>query len=93
MVLSGVAAFAVYFVKSSLDNLILACVFGAVSTMGFNALDCLGAELFPTHLRFVPGSAQLDDDYLKFLAALCTVCHQFALPASAGIPSQNISVP
>ncbi|XP_050688040.1 synaptic vesicle glycoprotein 2A-like isoform X2 [Eriocheir sinensis] len=51
MVLSGVAAFGVYFVKSSLDNLILACIFGAVSTMGFNALDCLGAELFPTHLR------------------------------------------
>ncbi len=53
MVLSGLAAFGVYLVKSSLDNLILACVFGAVSTMGFNALDCLGAELFPTHLRSV----------------------------------------
>lgn len=51
MVLSGFAAFGVYLVKSALDNLILACVFGAVSTMGFNALDCLGAELFPTHLR------------------------------------------
>lgn len=51
MVLSGIAAFGIYFVKSSTDNLILGCVFGAVSTMGFNALDCLGAELFPTHLR------------------------------------------
>ena len=52
MVLSGAAAFGIYFVKSSTDNLILGCVFGAVSTMGFNALDCLGAELFPTHLRY-----------------------------------------
>ncbi|XP_069941047.1 synaptic vesicle glycoprotein 2B-like isoform X3 [Cherax quadricarinatus] len=51
MLLSGVTAFGVYFVKTSTDNIILACVFGAVSTMGFNALDCLGAELFPTHLR------------------------------------------
>ncbi|KAG0720764.1 Synaptic vesicle glycoprotein 2A [Chionoecetes opilio] len=51
MVLSGCAAFGVYLVRSSIDNLILVCVFGAVSTMGFNALDCLGAELFPTHLR------------------------------------------
>ncbi|XP_063848504.1 synaptic vesicle glycoprotein 2B-like isoform X1 [Scylla paramamosain] len=51
MFLSGLAAFGVYLVKSSLDNLILACVFGALCTMGFNALDCLGAELFPTHLR------------------------------------------
>ena len=32
-------------------NLILSCVFGAVSTMGFNSLDCLGIELFPTSLR------------------------------------------
>merc|ERR1719270_1824178 len=32
-------------------NLVISCVFGAVSTMGFNSLDCLGVELFPTHLR------------------------------------------
>jgi len=32
-------------------NLILICLFGAVSTMGFNSLDCLGVELFPTSLR------------------------------------------
>ncbi|KAK4303361.1 hypothetical protein Pmani_024615 [Petrolisthes manimaculis] len=51
MVLSGLAAFAIYFVKSGLHNLIVSCVFGAVATIGFNALDCLGAELFPTHLR------------------------------------------
>lgn len=51
MVLSGGSAFGIYFVKTATDNLILSCVFGAVSTMGFNALDCLGAELFPTHLR------------------------------------------
>lgn len=53
MVLSGGAAFGIYFVKTATDNLILGCIFGAVSTMGFNALDCLGAELFPTHLRYV----------------------------------------
>lgn len=51
MVMSGGAAFGIYFVKTVTDNLILGCIFGAVSTMGFNALDCLGAELFPTHLR------------------------------------------
>jgi len=51
MVLSGASAFLIYVVNSSLMNLILSCVFGAVSTMGFNSLDCLGVELFPTSLR------------------------------------------
>ncbi len=51
MVLSGVSAFFIYLVTSQLTNLIISCVFGAVSTMGFNALDCLSAELFPTELR------------------------------------------
>uniref|UniRef100_A0A6A7G016 Synaptic vesicle glycoprotein 2B n=1 Tax=Hirondellea gigas TaxID=1518452 RepID=A0A6A7G016_9CRUS len=51
MLLSGTSVFGIYFVKSSLSNLLLSCMFGAVSTMGFNALDCLGTELFPTRLR------------------------------------------
>jgi len=51
MVASGLAAFLIWAVRSTVGNLILSCVFGAVSTMGFNALDCLGAELFPTNVR------------------------------------------
>ena len=51
MLLSGCSAFLIYLVNSSTMNLILSCIFGAVSTMGFNSLDCLGIELFPTPLR------------------------------------------
>ena len=51
MVGSGLAAFLIWLVESSTGNLVLSCIFGAVSTMGFNALDCLGAELFPTSVR------------------------------------------
>jgi len=51
MFLSGSSAFLIYLVNSSSMNLILSCIFGAVSTMGFNSLDCLGIELFPTSLR------------------------------------------
>jgi len=51
MFLSGSSAFLIYLVNSSTINLILSCIFGAVSTMGFNSLDCLGIELFPTPLR------------------------------------------
>jgi len=51
MLLSGASAFLIYLVNSTTMNLILSCIFGAVSTMGFNSLDCLGIELFPTSLR------------------------------------------
>jgi len=53
MVLSGGCAFFIYLVTSSTANLLLSCAFGFVSTMGFNALDCLGIELFPTNVRYV----------------------------------------
>ncbi|XP_065572428.1 synaptic vesicle glycoprotein 2C-like isoform X1 [Artemia franciscana] len=51
MVGSGLCAFGIYLVNSEVVYLIISCLFGAISTMGFNALDCLGAELFPTSLR------------------------------------------
>ena len=52
MLLSGLSAFLIYLVNSAAMNLALSCVFGAVATMGFNSLDCLGIELFPTSLRY-----------------------------------------
>ena len=52
MVLSGGCVFFIYLVTSKAANLALSCAFGFVSVMGFNALDCLGIELFPTHLRY-----------------------------------------
>ncbi|TRY68645.1 hypothetical protein TCAL_07687 [Tigriopus californicus] len=51
MVLSGLSVFCIYLVKTETANLIVSCLFGLVSTMGFNALDCLGIELFPSHVR------------------------------------------
>ena len=41
MILSGAAAFLIYLITSSTIYLVISCVFGAVSTMGFNSLDCL----------------------------------------------------
>ncbi len=53
MILSGFCAFLIYSVSSAGANLAVSCAFGLVSTMGFNALDCLGIELFPTQQRSV----------------------------------------
>jgi len=51
MVMSGGCVFFIYLVTSELANLLLSCAFGFVSVMGFNALDCLCIELFPTNVR------------------------------------------
>lgn len=51
MVAAGSATFLIWAIRSTVGNLILSCVFGAVSTMGFNALDCFSTELFPTSVR------------------------------------------
>lgn len=51
MILSGGTAGLIYLVNSSATNLLVSCLFGAISTLGFNSLDCLSIELFPTNLR------------------------------------------
>ena len=54
MILSGGTAFLIYLVQSSLMNLVLSCIFGAVSTMGFNSLDCLGKLIKKTSKKYYP---------------------------------------
>ncbi|ESO91025.1 hypothetical protein LOTGIDRAFT_191516 [Lottia gigantea] len=51
MVLSGICVFFIWFVRTKVENLIMSCLFGLVSTVGWNSLDVLSAELFPTEVR------------------------------------------
>ena len=51
MVSAGIAVFFLPIVHNKAQNLAISCVFGAVSTVGWNALDVLQAELFPTAVR------------------------------------------
>ena len=51
MVSAGIAVFFLPIVHNKVQNLLISCVFGAVSTVGWNALDVLQAELFPTAVR------------------------------------------
>ncbi len=84
MVVSGLAAFLIYVVTSSTSNLILSAVFGAVSTMGFNALDCLGAELFPTAVRSTAMSITLAAARLG--AILGNIIFGFMLDVACAVP-------
>jgi len=49
---SGVGTAALYFVKNSLQNLILSCLFEAFSSLGISVLLCIMVDLFPTNMRY-----------------------------------------
>ncbi|KAJ8315817.1 hypothetical protein KUTeg_007967 [Tegillarca granosa] len=51
MLASGVSVFFIPFIHDKIQNLLISCLFGAVSTVGWNAIDVLSAELFPTNVR------------------------------------------
>ncbi|XP_043933745.1 synaptic vesicle glycoprotein 2C-like [Protopterus annectens] len=51
LLLSGVSVFFIWAVKTKTQSLIMSCFFSAVSVITWNALDVIGTELFPTHLR------------------------------------------
>lgn len=51
MVISGASVFSILLISNRTTNLIVSCVFGGVSVIGWNALDVLSTELFPTKIR------------------------------------------
>lgn len=51
MVIAGVTVFFLPVIHNKTQNLLISCAFGAVSTVGWNSLDVLQAELFPTAVR------------------------------------------
>ena len=52
MVASGGSVFFVWFVKTETQVLVMSCIFSGVTVIGWNVLDVLGVELFPTYLRW-----------------------------------------
>ena len=51
MIGSGISVFFIPVISNKVQNLLISCLFGAVSTVGWNSLDVLQAELFPTNVR------------------------------------------
>ncbi len=51
MVISGVSVFFIALLRNSTQSLVMSCMFSAISVMGWNSLDVLGVELYPTKLR------------------------------------------
>eukprot|EP01104_Vermistella_antarctica_P003225 TRINITY_DN1339_c0_g1_i1.p1 TRINITY_DN1339_c0_g1~~TRINITY_DN1339_c0_g1_i1.p1 ORF type:complete len:580 (+),score=72.99 TRINITY_DN1339_c0_g1_i1:220-1959(+) len=84
MVLSGVAAIAFVFAESPFQVTAVGCAFAAVSVGGWNALDIVSSEMYPTSVR----SGGLG--YLTAvgrLASIVAVCmNSFMLTTSPAIP-------
>jgi len=59
MVTSGMVVFGIWAAQTSTDALILSCVFGGFSNIGFSAFNCMAVELFPTELRATATGIQL----------------------------------
>ena len=57
MVISGVCVFFIALLKNKTESIVMACVFSAISVIGWNSLDVIGMEVYPTHLRQVPTNA------------------------------------
>jgi len=51
MVICGVSVFFFWFVTTRTHMIIVSCVFSGLATAGWNALDVLSMELYPTNLR------------------------------------------
>lgn len=51
LVLSGISALCIWFVKTTLGTTLFACVFAGISVSAWNALDVLSVEVFPTSIR------------------------------------------
>ena len=51
LMVSSVSVFFIYVVQTKAGSLVLSCIFSGVSVIGWNALDVVGTELYPTQLR------------------------------------------
>jgi VNT family MFS transporter (synaptic vesicle glycoprotein 2) len=51
MVIAGLSVFFIWFLDSHTHSVIMSCIFSGVTTIGWNVLDVLSVECFPTVLR------------------------------------------
>lgn len=51
LLVSGAVTIAFYYVVNSTQNLILSCVFEALTSLGISLVYCVIVDMFPTNLR------------------------------------------
>lgn len=59
MFIAGSVTIGLYFVRNSLQNLVLSCVFEALTSLGISTVYCVMVDLFPTNLRVMAAALSL----------------------------------
>lgn len=57
--IAGGVTFGLYFVRNASQNLILSCVFEALTSLGISTVYCVMVDLFPTNLRVMAAALSL----------------------------------
>lgn len=52
LLVAGAVTFGLYFVNSTISNLVLSCIFEALTSLGISTVYCVMVDLFPTNLRY-----------------------------------------
>lgn len=56
---AGGVTIGLYFVQNADQNLVLSCVFEALTSLGISTVYCVMVDLFPTHLRVMAAALSL----------------------------------
>ncbi|XP_075147400.1 synaptic vesicle glycoprotein 2C-like isoform X2 [Haematobia irritans] len=59
LTVAGFITIALYFVRSSMENLILSCIFEALTSLSISTVYCVMVDLFPTNLRVMAAAMSM----------------------------------
>ncbi|RZC31843.1 synaptic vesicle glycoprotein 2B-like [Asbolus verrucosus] len=59
LIVAGAVTFGLYFVNSTTSNLVLSCIFEALTSLGISTVYCVMVDLFPTNLRVMAAALSL----------------------------------
>ncbi|XP_008201613.1 synaptic vesicle glycoprotein 2B isoform X2 [Tribolium castaneum] len=59
LLVAGAVTFGLYFVNSATSNLVLSCIFEALTSLGISTVYCVMVDLFPTNLRVMAAALSL----------------------------------
>lgn len=52
LVVAAAVTIGLYFVHNAIQNLVLSCIFEALTSLGISTVYCVMVDLFPTNLRY-----------------------------------------
>uniref|UniRef100_A0A1B6CG08 Major facilitator superfamily (MFS) profile domain-containing protein n=1 Tax=Clastoptera arizonana TaxID=38151 RepID=A0A1B6CG08_9HEMI len=84
LLIAGVVATAFYFVQNSTQNLVLSCIFEALTSLAISTIYCVMVDLFPTNLRVM--AAALSMTFGRMGALLGNLVFGFLIDLDCVVP-------